>query len=213
MSPTPKVKSKPMGIAEQRELSKLRVKIAESYNVSIKLADRARMQCNAAVSEVILCGQYLTRAKQIVGHGQWLAWLEKNAKGLSKETAQRYMRLAKTSHVTDLTNGKSLRQAYITAGIIDPTNKAKPIDVPEEAHIDEPTPRAKQSATVETRVRGGRGSALPVPAQPEENAHDLILTIQYQALQLHSSLAKCIKPDDAKHVRDFIKPIIAWAQV
>jgi hypothetical protein len=67
-------------------------------------------------------GQFLTDAKQQLGHGKWLPWLRDHC-GLSVRTAQGYMRLARLSpteaqRVADM----SLRQALQATA----TSKAKP---------------------------------------------------------------------------------------
>jgi hypothetical protein len=74
------------------------------------------------IQSAINAGEHLTAVKKLAGHGKWLPFLKENLPSLSAETAQRYMRLAKASHVTDLTKCQTLTQAYIKCRIL----KAKP---------------------------------------------------------------------------------------
>jgi len=51
-----------------------------------------------AIGHAVAAGRVLLAAKQIIGHGDWLAWLDRNfsqTSGLTERTAQRYMKLAK----------------------------------------------------------------------------------------------------------------------
>jgi hypothetical protein len=48
-------------------------------------------------------GHWLNEAKDRIGHGQWLNWLEENCPKLNERCARRYMKLAKTDSVSDLT--------------------------------------------------------------------------------------------------------------
>lgn len=92
---------------------------------SVELADRlSKQQGKVAIAAAIKAGKYLTMAKEQVGHGSFLNWLEGNLKRVGVRTAQNYMRLANTKHVSFLGLCTSLNQAYIVAGV----KRAGPLD-------------------------------------------------------------------------------------
>lgn len=97
--------------------------IRHDYIIVKKLTEKARSSCNEAIAEAILFGSKLNEAKQLVGHGKWMEWLAKTCPEISIITAQRYIRLANSSHVMNLKNTKSLRQAYLQTGIIGETDE------------------------------------------------------------------------------------------
>jgi hypothetical protein len=67
----------------------------------IRLAHEAALSAAKYSAERALeAGNLLLEAKASVGHGQWLAWLEKNV-GISERTAQRYMALARSGIKSD----------------------------------------------------------------------------------------------------------------
>lgn len=99
-------------------LSRLAREIKDHYTSAVFKAKNAKGQAEEAVKEVILCGQRLALAKSKMPHGKWEKWLAANCSDISQETAQRYMRISKASHVTDLTKCTGLRQAYVVAGIL-----------------------------------------------------------------------------------------------
>jgi hypothetical protein len=81
-------------------------------------AGAARDHAAEAVAAAVECGDLLVRQKASLPHGAWLPWLAEHCPGISAETARRYMRLAKRSRVTDLTEASSLRQAYLATGVL-----------------------------------------------------------------------------------------------
>lgn len=86
-----------------------------------------------AIAAAVKAGKYLIEAKALLGHGNWLAWLKANCKGIREKTAQRYMTLAEFRHVSDLNQCSSLRQAYIFTGTIKAAKEDKnPDDVAAE---------------------------------------------------------------------------------
>jgi len=60
----------------------------------------------------------LLQQKESLGHGSWLDWLEANLPEISDRTARKYMALAKRNHGSVLNDATSLRQAYLTTGIL-----------------------------------------------------------------------------------------------
>jgi len=74
-----------------------------------------------AIRHAINAGLAANRAKELVPHGEFEAWLEANAGERGIRTVQRWMKLAKTSLVTDLLanpNIKCLTDAYVATGIL-----------------------------------------------------------------------------------------------
>lgn len=72
-------------------------------------------------------GRGLKYHKQQVGHGGWLEWLEENLQDLTSQTARKWIKLAEAvdSGRLDLDSARSIRQAYILAGILpDPDDAA-----------------------------------------------------------------------------------------
>jgi hypothetical protein len=67
------------------------------------------------VGHAVECGHALSQLKQELRHGDWDRWVEEQC-GLSRGTANRYMRLA--SRADRLTPYMSIRAAYIAAGVI-----------------------------------------------------------------------------------------------
>lgn len=114
----------------QLELN-LASQIRETYTESIRLAQEAKNYVSDAVVKAVECGRLLIQQKEGLQHGGWLDWVHDNLSDISYETLARYMRVAKSinelqgkeangdlSHVTNLENPSSLRQAYIALGIL-----------------------------------------------------------------------------------------------
>ncbi|HZV36616.1 MAG TPA: DUF3102 domain-containing protein [Verrucomicrobiae bacterium] len=121
MKTTTKEKTKRLNVTadQSNQLKKLAREIRQLYTNTNALVRSAQEKGRAAIAEAILCGQKLNEAKKIVGHGGWMKWLKQHCKGVHFNTASRYMRLANSSHVVNLKDFNSLRQAYIGVGIIE----------------------------------------------------------------------------------------------
>jgi hypothetical protein len=68
----------------------------------VDLAAKIKVEHEAAIGtarttlkHAMAAGDLLIKAKELVGHGKWLAWLKANCE-FSKSTAENYMRLAKS---------------------------------------------------------------------------------------------------------------------
>ena len=96
----------------------LSASINAAFATARSAADSATDQARAAITAAVQCGDLLTRQKASIPHGAWLAWLADHCPAISAETARRYMRLAKRSQETDLTDAASLRQAYLATGVL-----------------------------------------------------------------------------------------------
>lgn len=116
-------------MTEQLELN-LAPQIRETYHESVRLADDARERASLAVSKAMECGQLLLQQKQSIGHGSWLGWIDTNLPEITDRTARRYMALAKRTHVSDLNDSATVRQAYLATGIlpmpVEKSNKPDP---------------------------------------------------------------------------------------
>lgn len=159
--------SKGLSIPKQYELEDLARKIKASHQATCQMAKQIREQCNEAVAEAILCGQALIRAKEICGHGRFLAWLKEKCPKIETRTAQNYMRLANTKHVSYLERASTLRQAYLMVGVIQDkeqvTKKTEPArveasDAPDKAEAAQRNGKAVtnsraivQTTTVQSR--------------------------------------------------------------
>ena len=119
----------------------LSASINAAFATARTAADSATNEARHAITAAVQCGDLLTRQKASVPHGTWLDWLAAHCPTISTETARRYMRLAKRSQVTDLTDATSLRQAYLATGVL-----------PEPPPRDDTTPDA--NAPVVTFTRG-----------------------------------------------------------
>ncbi len=75
--------------------------LAEEAKQFHKEAESARAAVEAGVLNALekawQCGKRLNRIKQIIGHGNFLRWLESNLPTISVRTAQRYMQIDKAS--------------------------------------------------------------------------------------------------------------------
>jgi hypothetical protein len=118
----------------------LSASINAAFATARTAADSATHEARAAITAAVQCGDLLTRQKASVPHGTWLAWLAAHCPAISAETARRYMRLAKRSQVTDLTDATSLRQAYLATGVL-----------PEPPPRDSDTPDANAPLVTFTR--------------------------------------------------------------
>ncbi len=138
---------------------KKRARTIRSLYASVgALAEQATAKCNAAVAEAILCGEELNAAKQLVGHGVWGAWLRDNCKDVQDRTARRYMALAKRSHVANLDDCETIRQAYLAVGIIRETESPMLASAPAAA-----SQKVSKSPDNEPKEQGPAPTPEPVP--------------------------------------------------
>lgn len=118
-------------MSEQLQLN-LADQISRTYEESVRFAKDAQTQMNQAVALAIECGNLLQQQKDSLKHGGWLDWLREHCPEVSKRTAQRYMKLAKTSRVSHLEDANSIRQAYIATGIMPEPEKPQPKEITPE---------------------------------------------------------------------------------
>jgi len=104
-------------MTEQLQLN-LAPQIQEAYRECEHLVSQTREFATKAVAKAIECGQLLIQQKESLGHGSWLEWLDANVPEITDRTARRYMALANRTHVSDLNDTTTVRQAYLATGII-----------------------------------------------------------------------------------------------
>jgi hypothetical protein len=72
--------------------------LASKINAAHEAGERKQAE---AVAQYRAAGEALSKAKALVAHGQWLAWLKQNVR-FDQRTAQRYMEFAKCDVTSDL---------------------------------------------------------------------------------------------------------------
>jgi hypothetical protein len=84
--------------------------LASSINEHLKAAETATRH---GLEHAIAAGLLLLEAKELVGHGEWLAWLQANCR-LGQRQAQTYMRLARNRHRLEAVENAAT--AHLTIG-------------------------------------------------------------------------------------------------
>ena len=80
-------------VASSNRLPVLAAEIAAEHAAVAKAGE-------AFVRHAVEAGRRLNEAKGLVAHGDWERWLAENVAAVSKRTAQRYMRAAKSAGKT-----------------------------------------------------------------------------------------------------------------
>jgi hypothetical protein len=97
--------------------------LAKEINTEHRLAGEA---VQSALEHAMKCGELLTKAKEAVGHGEWLPWLEKNCE-VSDRQAERYMRLSiHRAELANSTRGTDLSIREAVALLAEPKDEAIP---------------------------------------------------------------------------------------
>lgn len=183
--------NKGLSVAQQNRLTKLARDIRKLHESTDSLAKLARDKCHEALAEALLLGQALNEVKQIVGHGNWLKWLEENCPKVPERTARRYMQLANRPLVADLENVKGLQQAYIAAGIIPekPATKSNALTTPQS----QPETVLDVSTTVESATASQ--PTEPDPIDPfRDSVRFMLLRLDKLSLELKSNVADVLEP-------------------
>lgn len=103
--------------------------------------------CKRAVGDMIEIGERLAECKRICGHGNWLPWLEREF-GMSEDTAENYMRLAKLDKFRTVRNlDLPLKALYLLAA---PSTPPEVRDELLERARTEPVPIAEVKETIAT---------------------------------------------------------------
>lgn len=102
---------------ELTELKEIKRDVVSLHEAAATIARSARDKARQALAEALLCGQKLIRAKEIVGHGQWLKWVEAELP-IARATVGRYITLASNySELSNLDSDSGLWKAYVRLGI------------------------------------------------------------------------------------------------
>ncbi|MGH7939880.1 MAG: DUF3102 domain-containing protein [Limisphaerales bacterium] len=173
--------------------------IRRDYKSLQQLVERTRQNCNAVVAETILLGTKLAEAKRLVNHGNWREWLAKHCAEISENTAVRYIRLAKTSHVMDLKSCRSLRQAYLASGILAVDDAKTPaVDIaPPDRQLEGPRrqePGNVAQPIVEATVVEPQMVVNEAPAIPAARMETPTTRVKGKV----DDLLQCLKPLDAR---------------
>lgn len=124
-----------MSVENSQELTRLAKTIRERFTDYDQGVIKTQQIGMATVQAGLECGQALIAAKKIVGHGNWLTWLQKHCrvgkppKPISNQYAGRLMKLANSQHSGNFNTCKSVRQAFLLAGII-PEDEPVPASPP-----------------------------------------------------------------------------------
>ena len=106
--------------------------LARRINEREEVIDRLRKlslsKACETITEAVLQGQDLLRAKAALPHGQWLPWLARHCPRVGEREAQRYMRVASNpARVSDLVKAGSLRGALALLEEGEPTKGEKDV--------------------------------------------------------------------------------------
>jgi hypothetical protein len=86
-----------------------------------RCAALAQAGAELAIRHAWNAGAVCLKAKELITHGEFQAWLEANSGGRDIRTMQRYMKLAKTTLESFLAENptlKGLQDAYVAAGVL-----------------------------------------------------------------------------------------------
>ena len=75
--------------------------LATEINAEHELADRAVWH---QLQHARRCGQLLREQKEQLPHGRWLRWLDESCPNISRQMAQRYMRISRRWAELEATN-------------------------------------------------------------------------------------------------------------
>jgi hypothetical protein len=102
---------------ETRKENSLRLsELADEINNAARECDDATVATLAGgmltVQAAIRAGKSLARVKAKLEHGKFLKWLADNCPKINEKTAQRWMKLANGARVSDLSDAKSITDAF-----------------------------------------------------------------------------------------------------
>ncbi|MEI8310962.1 MAG: DUF3102 domain-containing protein, partial [Verrucomicrobiota bacterium] len=104
---------------ESMPLSDLGPAIAKLHEGAEQCSASARKVVENALAFVLEAGKALQAAKDKVHHGEWGSWLRQHVPALSHDRANRYMKAAREiPHVRNLDKIKTVRQLYISTGVV-----------------------------------------------------------------------------------------------
>lgn len=108
------------GLEESRKLRKLAAELNDGCDELDALRLEARDLHSRVLNRVRLQGDALIKAKEMLGHGHFLPWLERSVERISTRTARNWMRAARwaDANVQAFANLESVAQLYMLAGIL-----------------------------------------------------------------------------------------------
>jgi Protein of unknown function (DUF3102) len=118
--------------------------LASSINQHLAAAEMATRR---GLEHAIAAGQLLCEAKELVGHGEWLAWLQANCQ-IGPRQAQTCMRLARNRHRLGAIKNAATAHLTITAA---------------EALIGRPRPEPQRGLPGQLDMLGGPEVTAPSP--------------------------------------------------
>lgn len=219
----------PLAAKTSESLEECAEAAVRNHELALKSEASALEFGQKAIQYAIAAGRALDTAKAQLNHGEWLPWLKKNVPDISEVTANRYRRLAKESHETDLSRCESLRQAYIRCGITNERRKPEP--APKTAQK-----MASTEVVGKTAVHGKPNlSDITVsvtepaaePKSPEPQSHELEVEVSPErdlisftdcdegfAYQFHVKEGKIRYPsvegEHADKIYTDLRPVLEW---
>jgi hypothetical protein len=152
--------------------------LAASINDHAAAADAATRR---GLEHAIAAGLLLIEAKELVGHGGWLAWLQASCR-VGQRQAQTYMRLARNRHKLEALKNESA--AYLTIAAA-------------EALVGRPKPEREHGLPGQLDMLGGPG-VITRPAAPVLRSRalfDLITDLE----QVHAIIERYYERRGLKH--------------
>jgi Protein of unknown function (DUF3102) len=119
--------------------------LAASINEHLTAAEKATRR---GLEHAIAAGLLLIEAKKLVGHGEWLAWLQANCQ-IGQRQAQTYMRLARNRHRFEAVKNAAAAHLTIAAA---------------EALVGRPRPERPRGLPGQLDMLGGPEVTAPPPA-------------------------------------------------
>jgi hypothetical protein len=197
---TPMPEVTPAGaIAEHAETSANRLPIiAASINDHLAAAEQATRR---GLEHAIAAGLLLIEAKEITGHGKWLAWLEGNCR-VGVRQAQTFMRLARNRHKVEAMNTQS--NAYLTIATAAEALVGRPR--PERPHG---LPRQLDLAGLDWEVTAPAAIANPISERARLTRH--IAELEYALAVIRAAQRMTFRGSKLKHRRFLENPYASLA--
>jgi Protein of unknown function (DUF3102) len=140
--------------------------LASTINAHLTEAEAATRR---GLEHAIAAGLLLIEAKELVSHGEWIAWLQANCQ-IGQRQAQTYMRLARNRHRFDAT--KNAATAYLTIAAA-------------EAIVGRPRPERPHGLAGQLDLLGGPEITAPprcvvrgFPPIPRDRLREMITEIE-----------------------------------
>lgn len=162
----------------------------EKANMAAEMVERGK---DHVLLGAVTAGVELNAAKAIVPHGEWSAWLGKHW-DYSHSLANKYMKIANSERVTNLTEAKSVRQALAMAAVAESVFEEEQAETPRSKRklgqvvVSKPAPNEVSSETEQQ------------PAQPD-NENILTNCNTRGEFRGHSHECGDVKPEPKTNTR------------